>query len=1232
MRRFSLTTYLWLPVLVLLGYLGNYFSLPLFFGVEFIFGSIFALLIIYYYGLFWGSFGAVIIASYTLILWKHPYAMVALMGEALFVGWQFRQRQGNLVLWVALYWLCLGMPFIFLTYRFGLQMSPLATELVVCKQAVNGIFNALVANLIIFGVANFQQRILKQNIAYLSFEQTLFNILVAFIFFPLLFVTVIQGQQAFAAMEKAIAVELNTVEAPVLNALRFWYQSQVAGLQTLANSLDPLLPSLNQPANANPTLLEKAQSLIQNTQRSFPAYSVLYLTNQNAKIIVSEPPRNALDEPLLGLNRQSTHQKLRQPAHLQPQFTHLHHDKIETLPHFGVMIPFMAPDGLKGVLYGSLNVEQLSIFLQLNGTAKELTMTLMDNQNRILASSSPELKPMAMLDLQKGGKWRSLTPTLGHWLPDKKISPMLRWRQSFYYAVVPLDHEIPWKLVLRLSPEPQINDLQLLSLKNLITLLVLTGLGLITSIFVSRRVASPLLQLSQVTTDIPRKLLDREPTPSLLPTQVSEIAVLAQNFQTMLQTLKAQFQEIMEARNSLEQRVQERTQELLALNTHLAEEIQYRQEIANQLRISEERYDLAVSGTNDGLWDWDINSDHVYYSPVWMKILGYEGQDLPATVNTWFDLLHPNEQPLAQQAVQEHLAGHTEVYNVVYRMKHREGRYLWIEAKGKCLRDDQGNPYRMVGTITDITDKKQVEVELQRAKENAEIANRTKSEFLANISHEIRTPMNAILGFCELLQRITRDPRSQDYLDAINSSGKTLLSLINDILDLTKIEAGKLKVNYESVNLRQLIAEVQQIFSEKAQQKGLQLLTEQSEQIPLYLLFDEVRLRQILFNIVGNAIKFTETGQVTIAVQTTYLDRDRLHLVISVTDTGIGITPEDQQRIFDVFTQSEGQSTRKYGGTGLGLTITRRLTEMLGGKITINSRLGAGSTFTLSFPDVQCAQEPEPEPANHLRANINQLAPATILVVDDVPSNRALIRCYFEQSHHQILEACDGQEALQMAKTHHPDLILMDLLMPNMDGFEATRLLRQDVATHEIPIVVITAALMSEARSQLAPYCQGFLAKPITWAALLQCLQTCLPMAAPNQREEITPLPRPSEPTSPAPLPLADRPQLQGLRDHLEALQQTTWETVRRRMIMREIRQFQEQLQQWSQDYPFPPLAQYVEQLAQPLRNFDGDKLTQCIEQFPQVIMVLRQHLDQPLEPATMAESPVTESPPNGLS
>ncbi|MGL5035692.1 MAG: ATP-binding protein, partial [Microcystaceae cyanobacterium] len=242
--------------------------------------------------------------------------------------------------------------------------------------------------------------------------------------------------------------------------------------------------------------------------------------------------------------------------------------------------------------------------------------------------------------------------------------------------------------------------------------------------------------------------------------------------------------------------------------------------------------------------------------------------------------------------------------------------------------------------------------ELERSKEAAESASRSKSEFLANMSHEIRTPMNAILGFSDLLQTVEMEPRAYNYLEAIRSGGNTLMGLINDILDLSKIEAGKLQLSYEGVNIRQLIQEIHNIFSEKAKQKDIQFITEIEASVPNTIIFDEIRLRQILFNIVGNAIKFTEKGKVSISLKSQNIDSQTIRLILQVEDTGIGIPPKDQELIFDIFTQREGQSTRQYGGTGLGLTITRRLTEMLGGKIELESSLGLGSIFTFTFQPI----------------------------------------------------------------------------------------------------------------------------------------------------------------------------------------------------------------------------------------------------------------------------------------
>jgi PAS domain S-box-containing protein len=475
-----------------------------------------------------------------------------------------------------------------------------------------------------------------------------------------------------------------------------------------------------------------------------------------------------------------------------------------------------------------------------------------------------------------------------------------------------------------------------------------------------------------------------------------------------------------------------------------------------------------------------------------MKILGYESDPLPLVFSTWSDNVHPEDFVLAEQAVQGHLRGETPIYEHTHRMKHRNGHYIWTFAKGKCLLNQEGKPYRLVGTITDITAKKEAEEELKMAKEAAEIANRTKSEFLANMSHEIRTPMNAILGFSDLLQGMTTDDRQQSYLQAIRSSGKTLMSLINDILDLSKIEAGKLQLSYEGINLRALINDIQQIFSVKATEKGIQLLATVDESVPEAIAFDEVRLRQILFNMVGNAIKFTEQGHVSIQVSSTLSADQKIQLVLQIQDTGIGIAPENQTRIFDVFTQSEGQSTRKYGGTGLGLTITRRLTEILGGSIELTSELGKGSTFTLIFPSVLIETHVH-QIFNHTQdIDLNQFIPITILIVDDIESNRHLLRSFFQSTEHKILEASDGYEAIQMAKSHHPDVIIMDILMPNLDGQEATLWLRNNPDTATIPILILTASLMIGLRTQLEPHYQGFLTKPLVRADLVEALKGIL--------------------------------------------------------------------------------------------------------------------------------------------
>jgi PAS domain S-box-containing protein len=805
-------------------------------------------------------------------------------------------------------------------------------------------------------------------------------------------------------------------------------------------------------------------------------------------------------------------------------------------------------------------------------------------------------------------------------------------------------------------------------------------------------------------------------------------------------------------------------------------DITERKKAEHELLESKQQFELAVNGTNDGIWDWDIRNNSLYISKRWKEMLGYEDHELENNFDTFVKLLHRNEQTRVSKFIQQYLNGEIEQYEIEFRMIHKDGSPRWILAKGEALRTADGLPYRMAGShsditnrkiqeekirkqkaytesilaaipdlmfvlntdgvfkdvkeghsvglflprelfignnikdvlpeplpkkvkegilellnkkfpepiqyqlavndklrdyearltladeesvicmVRDITDQKTAERELKRQFElqdilmniaseyinipiteyentidrslmelglytnadrayifdydwdnnvcnntyewcregitpqidelqlvpltllpewikahkkgeilfvhdveslpddsgtrqvlepqgikslialpmmqgkecigfvgfdsvirhyeysnvekmlltvfaemlvnlrirsnlesnlikekiRAESANKAESEFLANMSHEIRTPMNSILGFSEVMLNSVTDEKYKSYLQTILSSGKTLLSLINDILDLSKIEAGRLEIIPEPVNLRVILYEMQQIFTQKADNKNIDLILEIDDDIPSNIIIDEIRLRQILLNLMGNAIKFTHAGYVKVTAEKFNESQGKIDLSISVIDTGIGIPEQHHERIFESFSQQSGQDSRKYGGTGLGLSITKRLCELMGGKITLESHANEGSRFSIFFSDIKYSDDVLKSEDDYLWEEDSIIFKrATVLIVDDVLQNRELVMSYLSTYDLVLYEAGNGEIAINSAIEYLPDLILMDIRMPGMNGYQATEELKANHKTSTIPVIALTASSMQSETEKINTLFDGYLRKPI---------------------------------------------------------------------------------------------------------------------------------------------------------
>jgi PAS domain S-box-containing protein len=535
------------------------------------------------------------------------------------------------------------------------------------------------------------------------------------------------------------------------------------------------------------------------------------------------------------------------------------------------------------------------------------------------------------------------------------------------------------------------------------------------------------------------------------------------------------------------------------------------QTIARKLYDKEDRLKAAAEGSQDGIWDWNIREDTVWFSKRYYEILGYEDNEFEASADSFFARIHPDDLDTVKDALKAHVKTQA-IYSPTFRMQHKNGHYIWIHSRGQASFIN-GVAVRMAGVHTDITEEKKRQLELADAREKAESATEVKAMFLANMSHEIRTPLNGIIGISELLARTALNAKQTQFVATLRDSCETLMQIVNDILDYSKLEAKKMPIENIAFSLKDATESTIALYMPEVRKKPhVALLYEYDDNLPHHYKGDPTRIRQILMNLISNAIKFTENGHVKLTVTGTASEENEIlyNITLTVEDTGIGMPPELRNHIFTKFTQADHSITRKYGGTGLGLSIINELILLLDGHIDIESAPGKGTRFSVTIPLKRSSTYPEETLIAPVSVSDKPKKP--VLVVEDNATNQQIMAWLLEDMGVAFHIASNGKEAIELLNGSHDfGLILMDCHMPVMDGMSATRAIRaRDDACAQIPIVALSANNQpSDQELCLACGMDAFLSKPVSREKLLDTIQRYV--AIDRQKTESPPRMKPKE-------------------------------------------------------------------------------------------------------------------------
>jgi len=1026
----------------LVGFCLNWFKLELFFNVDFLFGSMVTMVALQRFGLVSGVTAAVIASLATLFHWHHPWAILIFTLEAVLVYLLVNRKRFSLLNADILYWFTGGLVLVWLCYHNLMGFAPLTALLIALKQGVNGIFNTLLAKGICL-LPWMTSRDGRQQKPAL--RELLFVGLAALVLVPALgfgWFTIHDGFKRDLMVDKDNHQRFSRVISKT--TIDLWFAQrrlQVEGVAAVMPPPDTIPPQQLQHSleklNSNYTSL--CRQIILDRRSVTRAFVPVVDEQGNSTIGL-----DMSDRPYL--------KRVMTPPYLST--VEFFMGKIGTPgPRLAVVAPIHDAGRYQGAVLSVFNLDELqTLFDRLIGK-RPITVTLLDTQGRVVVSSSKDLKPMTPFRLPSGGSLQPLDDTTRQWIPNPQpgVGAMKRWLRSFLYQEETLPSLPGWKLVTQWSLKPLLlqTSQKVSQALGVIALVLLLAIALAN--YFANYLAGVFVRLEEMTRSLSQRVVDGETIvwPSA---SVREVEGLTANFQQMAVSLQHQALELLELNEELEQRVQERTALL----------------------------EGVLISTADLIFFKNSNGIYLGCNPEFARLVGRpRDQIINACDHDLFDT--PTADFFRQQDLLMMESGqprHNEEW-----VTYPDGSRVLMDTLKSPLRDISGRLLGVVGISRNITEKKQAEQALQAAVE-------AKLRFIANMSHEIRTPMNGVIGMAGLLQESGLNDEQRHFLQVIRASGELLLAIVNDILDFSKIEAGHLRLEEYPFDPENLCNELADLFAAQCHAKGMLLVRRFDLQECRCLKGDGTRLRQILMNLLGNALKFTETGTVTLQVSTEQQQNGKVLLRCQVRDTGIGIPKERFSSLFTPFSQADSSTTRKYGGTGLGLAISRQLARLMGGDISLISLPGQGSSFTVTVlcdPCDELAQlqlQQQRQPAEQQK----KATSARILLVEDNVVNQLVARTILEKQGHSVSQAANGQEALAMLRLLPIDLVLMDCQMPEMDGFEATIRIRQGEAGEQnrrLPIIAMTAhAFVQDRERCFSVGMDDYLTKPVQPARL----------------------------------------------------------------------------------------------------------------------------------------------------